>query len=102
MRGNKGDSPQRRLIRLLSPEKKDIGVIVVYGICSGIFALIVPIAVQTLVNTIAFGSMLQPILVLTLLVLLVLGLSAILRGLQIFLMEIVQQRLFARIALKFL
>lgn len=94
------DPPQRRLTKLLAPEKRDIGIIIIYGTCSGIFALIIPIAVQTLVNTIAFGSMLQPILVLTLVVLLVLGVSAILRGLQVFLMEIVQQRMFARTALR--
>lgn len=94
-----GHNPQRRLITLLISEKKDLGIILGYGICSGIFALIIPIAVQTLVNTIAFGSLLQPILVLTLLVLLILGLSAFLRGLQVYLMEKVQQRIFARTSL---
>ena len=92
-------TPQQRLKNLLIPEKRDLGIILGYGICSGVFALIIPIAVQTLVNTIAFGSLLQPILVLSLLVLLTLGVSAFLRGLQVYLMEKVQQRIFARTSL---
>lgn len=92
-------SPLKRLKYLLLPEKKDLWVIVIYGICSGLFGLIVPIAVQTLVNTIAFGSLLQPIFVLTFLVLFILGISCFIRGMQVYLMEIVQQRIFARTSL---
>lgn len=89
----------KRLKSLLDPEKKDLWVIIVYGICSGFFSLVIPVAVQTLVNTIAFGSLLQPILVLTFLVFLILGFSALIRGMQVYIMEVVQQRLFARTAL---
>ncbi len=93
-------SPQMKLKRLIAPEKSDIYIVVIYGLCSGLLSLVIPISVQTLVNTISFGSMLQPVFVLTFIVLLVLGGSALMRGLQIFIMEIIQQRLFARMALQ--
>ena len=96
---NRRLNPHERLKKLLLPEKRELGIIIGYGICSGFFSLIIPIAVQTLVNNIAFGSLLQPILVLSFLVLTILGISAFLRGLQVYLMEMLQRRIFARTSL---
>ncbi|MGB7476888.1 MAG: hypothetical protein WBM26_11800, partial [Polyangiales bacterium] len=56
-------SPLRRARQLLALDRQDIGVIVVYGVALGLLSLAVPVAVQSLVNTVAFGSLIQPLIV---------------------------------------
>ena len=63
----------------------------------GLLSLAVPIAVQSLVNTVAFGSLLQPLFVLTVLLAVALIGSAVLRALQVRIIEMLQRRLFVRI-----
>jgi putative ABC transport system ATP-binding protein len=96
--GPHGPTPIARLFRLLVLDRDDIGVVLVYAFAVGVLSLATPIAVQSLVNTVAFGSLLQPVVVLTLMVLAVLGLAAALRGLQVRVVEALQQRLFVRVA----
>ena len=57
-----------------------------------------PVAVQALVNNIAFGSALQPLVVLTLFVLVALGFSTAMNALRAGVVEIVQRSIFARVA----
>jgi ABC-type bacteriocin/lantibiotic exporter with double-glycine peptidase domain len=97
--GSRHISPQERLRQILWSEKQDLWVVVAYGVCAGLFTLVVPIAVQALVNTIGFGTMMQPILVLTFLVLSILGFAGLMRTMQSYVMEIIQQRIFARISM---
>ncbi len=91
--------PQTRLWRMLSQEKDDLVALLVYTIVTGILALIVPLAAQALVNIIAAGIFLQPLVVLTLGVLGFLIFAGVLRLLQLSLVETLQQRIFARTAL---
>ena len=56
-----------RLRALVHLERDDLWVVVVYAIGIGALSLASPIAVQALVNTVAFGAVLQPLFVLTLL-----------------------------------
>lgn len=72
-------------------------VIVTYGVALGLLSLAVPIAVQSLVNTVAFGSLIQPLVVLTVLLAVALTASAVLRALQVRVAEMLQRRLFVRI-----
>ncbi|MEZ6092065.1 MAG: ABC transporter ATP-binding protein [Pirellulaceae bacterium] len=90
--------PIHRLRHLLRPEWSDIWLVLVFAFAVGLFTLVTPLAVESLVNTVAFGRFLQPILVLSLIVLSFLGLSAAIRALQTYVVEIIQQRLFARVA----
>jgi ABC-type bacteriocin/lantibiotic exporter with double-glycine peptidase domain len=60
--------------------------------------LATPMAVETLVNTVAFGRFLQPIMVLALILLMFLGFQGLVRALQTYVVEIIQRRLFARVA----
>jgi ABC-type bacteriocin/lantibiotic exporter with double-glycine peptidase domain len=62
----------------------------------GILSLALPVAVQALVNTVAFGAVLQPILVLTLLVSAALTGSAVLHVMRTLVLETVQRRIFVR------
>lgn len=90
--------PLHRLWALLRPEWPDIWIVLVFALVIGILALATPIAVETLVNTVAFGKFLQPVVVLSLMLLAFLAFSAALRALQTFVVEIIQRRLFARVA----
>ncbi|WP_237227360.1 peptidase domain-containing ABC transporter [Rubinisphaera sp. JC750] len=91
-------SPLSRLWRLLSPEWPDIWIIVVFALVTGLLALATPLAVETLVSTVAFGRFLQPIVILALVLLVFLSFSAALRAVQTYVVEIIQRRLFARVA----
>lgn len=95
-----GEHPtaQRRLLSLLVDERRDLRVVLAYAVAIGLLSLAVPIAVQALVNSVAFGTVLQPVVVLTLLVALALGVAGILRVLQATVVEWIQRRLFVRVA----
>ena len=91
-------TPVQRLFALLRPESSDIWILLIFALITGVLALAIPLAVETLVNTVAFGSMLQPLVVLALVLFVILSFSSALRGLQIYVVEIIQRRLFARVA----
>lgn len=92
-------TPGVRLRALLRGERQTLWVALVYSIVIGLLSLVVPIAVQSLVNTIAFGSALQPLAVLTLLVAAALGVSTVINALRAGVVEIIQRSLFARTAI---
>lgn len=92
-------SPVRRFARMLRAERPDIVVLTVYAFAVVVLTLIVPLAMQALVNTVAAGLFAQPIVVLTLLVLGGLGVATVIQILQLRLVETLQQRIFARTAL---
>jgi ABC-type bacteriocin/lantibiotic exporter with double-glycine peptidase domain len=56
-----------------------------------------PIAVEALVNSVAFGGLLQPIVVLALILAACLALSASMSALQYYIIELIQRRVFVRI-----
>lgn len=93
-------TPLQRLTRLAFEDKRDLTILVVYTVFTGILSLVIPLGSQALVNTIAAGMFLQPLAVLTFLVLLGLLFSGLLKVLQLILVETIQQRLFAKIALR--
>ncbi len=90
-------SPLVRLGGLIWPERKDLWVIVVFSIIDGTLLLATPIAVEALVNTVAFGRYLQPIVVLAILLFTFLLFAAALRALLSYVVEILQRRLFVRL-----
>ena len=91
-------TPLDRLLALLRPEAGDLWIILVFALITGVLALATPLAVETLVNTVAFGRLLQPVVILALMLLAFLTFSAALRALQTYVVEIIQRRLFARVA----
>lgn len=90
--------PLRRLQEWIRLESEDGWVVVIYTAAIGLVSLVVPIAVQAVVNTIAFGMLLQPLAVLTILVFL--GLLAVtwLNAYRQYVVEMIQRRIFARLA----
>lgn len=93
-----GSSPERRLWALAALERDDIAAAVVCAIGVGVVSLAAPIGVQALVNTVAFGGLAQPVVVLSLLVLAALAFAATLRAVQARVVERIQERIFARAA----
>ncbi len=90
--------PYVRLRAMLLGERRTLWVAVVYSIVIALLSLVVPVAVQSLVNTIAFGSVLQPLVVLTLFVFVALGFSTLMNALRAGVVEIIQRSIFARVA----
>ncbi|MCX6596306.1 MAG: ATP-binding cassette domain-containing protein [Acidobacteria bacterium] len=86
-----------RLGRLLEAERQDMWVVVAYSLAIGILTLVVPVVTQSVVNTIAFGTVLQPLVLLALIVFLALAFSAALRGLRHWVVEVLQRRIFVRV-----
>lgn len=93
-------SPTARLFYLLAEERKDLIARCLYVTLNGVPALAVPLAAQALVNTIAAGVFLQPLVVLTALVFLCLALAGLVELFKLWLTERLQQRVSARIALQ--
>ncbi len=91
-------SPLHQVRSWLSVERTLLWIAIIYSIAIGLLSLVVPVAVQSLVNTVAFGNLLQPLVVLTLVVLAGLGFSGILQGLRTFVVELLQRRIFVRIS----
>ncbi len=90
-------TPFRRLVAILRPEGTEIGVVAVFALVVGILTLAVPITVEALVNTVAFGRQLQPLFILALMLFTFLAFAAIIKGLQAYIAEMMQQRIFVRI-----
>lgn len=90
-------SPWTRARMFLALDRNDIAVVFVYALAIGALSLAAPAAVQALVNNVAFGTALQPVVVLTMLLAVGLAFSAVLRAFQTVVVEVVQQRLFVRV-----
>ena len=93
-------TPLSRLFKLLQLEKKDIFVIVMLTFGAGFLALATPIAVQTLVNIVAMGNVVQPLIVVSLMLFLLLILAGGLSLLEYYVVELIQRRIFVRNALQ--
>ncbi len=93
-----GAHPLRRLLSWMEAEQRDLWVAFVYSVAVGALSLVVPIATQALVNTIAFGTLMQPLVVLVIIVLLALVLSGLLFVMRMYVVEVLQRRVFVRIS----
>jgi putative ABC transport system ATP-binding protein len=98
---SKGDLLRETIARLrlfLRLERKLLGILASYALAIGVFSLIVPLTVQELVNTFVYA--IQPIMIVTLSGIMAMTLVFIgaFRVLQLRLVEILAQRIFARIA----
>lgn len=92
------ERPFERFLGLLRAERSDITIVITFALVSGLLSVTTPLAVEALVNTVAFGRFLQPVVVLSLMLLAFLVFQGAMKALQTFVVEIIQRRLFARIA----
>ncbi len=96
-----GKSPAQRLINLLRLEWDDVFTLLAFALGVGLLSLVAPAAIEALVNTVAFGILLWPVVVLSLVMFALLFISAVLRAMQTYVAECLQRRLFVRTALGF-
>lgn len=90
-----------RTLELLGLEKRDIFALAVYSAVVGVLYLALPLAAQALFANVAFGTLLQPVVVLAAIVFAVLTFSGALSLLENIVVERLQRRYFARLALAF-
>jgi len=79
-------------------ERQELVVTIIYSIAVAILSLALPVATQSLVNTVAFGTVLQPVAVLSILVLTAMLAAALLQGLRFWVVEMLQRRIFVSLA----
>jgi putative ABC transport system ATP-binding protein len=95
-------SPIRRFFGLLQPEMKDVKTLLVFSVITGLLYLAAPLAVSALVSNLAFGTQSAPfqqaLLVIALALFTFLFLSGVIRGLQYYVAEVIQRRMFVRLA----
>ncbi len=96
-----GRSTWGRIAALVSMERSELWTILVYAIAIGLTTLATPIAVQTMFDVVAFGTLLQPIVVVASILLAVLVFSGLLRVLESVAVELMSRRLFVRAATDF-
>ncbi|KTD37689.1 toxin secretion ABC transporter HlyB/MsbA family transporter ATP-binding protein [Legionella nautarum] len=80
-------------------DRSTIFSIVIISMLVSILSLIVPIAAQTLVNLIAFGKLLQPVLTLSIMVFILMVSLGALSVWQLIIIETIQQKLMVKVSL---
>ena len=95
----KNVSPLSRALSLMQLEKKDIFTIIMLTFAAGFLALAIPIAVQTLVNIVAMGNVVQPLIVVSFILFLLLLLAGSFAILEYYIVELIQRRIFVSNAL---
>jgi putative ABC transport system ATP-binding protein len=88
-----------QLFKFLLLDKRDIKLVIVYSALTGLLSLFLPLGAQSLFNNINYGTLLQPVIIIAVVVLIMLGFSSFFMALQTYLIEIIQRRIFARSSL---
>jgi putative ABC transport system ATP-binding protein len=96
--GERPPAPLSRILELARLERRDVWVVFIYAAFVGLLTLSVPLAGQALVSTVAFGTILQPLIVLALVLLVGTMFSAVLQALQTWVVEIIQWRILLRLS----
>ncbi|MVM36696.1 ABC transporter ATP-binding protein [Spirosoma sp. HMF3257] len=94
-------SPVQRLFRLLGTEKKDIGYIYLYALVTGLISLSLPLGIQAVFNLVSGGLVFSSVYVLIGVVILGVLVTGLLLVGQMTLVEVLQQRIFAKAAFEF-
>lgn len=85
--------------RIAKPNIEAMRVVITYAVFISLLSLAVPVSVQTLINFISFGTLLQPVVVLSIILLIILTMAASVRVAQAIIIETIQQNIFARLAM---
>lgn len=94
-------SPTQRLLRLLGTEKKDIGYIYLYAFVTGLISLSLPLGIQAVFTLVSGGLVFSSVYVLIGFVIIGVLIAGLLLIGQMTLVEILQQRIFAKAAFEF-
>ena len=91
-----GPTPWRRLLLLIRPDRGEILSVAAFAVAIGVLQLATPIAAQALVNFVAMGGAIPPVVVVAGMLLLGLVLAGALSATQVWIVEVLQRRLFVR------
>ncbi len=97
---SKAPSPVRELLRQLASDRRELIAVFVYSVLSSLMLLAIPLAAQGLVNVTAAGLPVQPLIVLTTALFAGLLFAGLFNVLRYYLVEVTQERIFCRVALK--
>lgn len=91
----------QRFFKLLATEKREIIYLYVYATAAGLITLAVPLGIQSIIGFVSAGQVSVSVVVLISLIVLALLLVGGLQVMQLWLVEFIQQRIFARTAFDF-
>lgn len=94
-------TPMQRLWRLLGTERRDIVYLYVYATLTGFITLSLPLGVQSVIGFVSSGAVSTSLIVLIFFIVLGTVVVGGLQVMQVYLVEFIQQRLFARVAFDF-
>lgn len=101
MPGDDHPGPFQRLWQLVVRERRDIGLVYLYATLNGLLYLSLPLGVQAITGLVSGGLILQPVVILILFVIAGSIGSGLLQLMQLAVVEVLQQRVFARMAFEF-
>ncbi|GAB4131108.1 MAG: hypothetical protein OHK0045_21280 [Raineya sp.] len=101
---NKGQKPTplQRMLHLLRSERKDIIYIYIYSIVIGLLSLSLPLGIQAIITLISAGAIVSSTVVLMVLIITGVMITGGLQIMQMTVVEILQQRVFAKAAFEFI
>ncbi|MEM9381205.1 MAG: ATP-binding cassette domain-containing protein [Planctomycetota bacterium] len=92
----RGLTPFQRLRGLMRPDRSDVMAVIAYAVTIGILLLATPIAVQSIVQSVAQGGLVLPLIIVASLLFVALAFAAVLTAVQTWIVELLQRRLFVR------
>ncbi len=102
LKKKKDDTAYNKLLAILSVDRKDILTLFFYAVIGGIIGLTIPLGIQSLINFLQMGQFTASGFILIVLIVFGVLASGILHIVKLYIMEIIQQRLFARTAFDFI
>ncbi|UOQ82339.1 hypothetical protein [Hymenobacter sp. 5414T-23] len=94
-------TPGQRLLRLLAAERRDITYLYIYAALAGLISLTLPLGVQSVIGFVSSGDVSTSLIVLIGFIVFGTFLVGALQVMQLYLVEFIQQRLFARVSFDF-
>ncbi len=94
-------TPIKRFFGLLNQDKKDLFYLYIYAIFNGIINLSLPIGIQAIIGFVLAGRLSVSWIILTMVVTLGIAIAGGFQIMQLYIVEILQRKLFARAALDF-
>jgi ABC-type bacteriocin/lantibiotic exporter with double-glycine peptidase domain len=93
--------PIQRFWGLLKQDKRDLVYLYLYAICNGIITLSLPVGIQAIMGLVLAGRLSASWGILTVIVMIGVAVAGIFQIMQLYIVEILQRRLFARAAFDF-
>jgi ABC-type bacteriocin/lantibiotic exporter with double-glycine peptidase domain len=94
-------TPVKRFLGLLNQDRKDLFYLYIYAIFNGIINLSLPIGIQAIIGFVLAGRLSVSWIILTIVVTLGIAIAGGFQIMQLYIVEILQRKLFARAALDF-